>query len=139
MLVLTSLALLAGCGTREEVAGAGARPTGYSKSRVVFVEADGKTDAAAPKEDLRLWVPYVVGDLYGEPNEGELAPVALKPDLSFSLDLNKSHEKLMAGAGPHRVLAEVDDHRTGRRRGSRACRRSCCRWTASRRWACASG
>ena len=40
-------------------------------------------------------------------------PSALKPDLSFSLDLNKSNEKLVAGAGAHRVLAEVDDHRTG--------------------------
>jgi hypothetical protein len=39
-------------------------------------------------------VPYVVGDLYGAPNAGELAPVTFKPDLSFVLDLNKSHENL---------------------------------------------
>ena len=55
----------------------------------------GRQDAAeAPAESLRLWVPYVVGDLYGAPNAGELAPVTFKPDLSFVLDLNKSHENL---------------------------------------------
>ena len=37
-------------------------PTGCSKSRVAFFEADGKTPRPAPTEDLRLWVPYVVGD-----------------------------------------------------------------------------
>ena len=93
LLVLTSLALLAGCGPRGE-APAPQRPDWVLQSRVVFFEADGKTERPAPKEDLRLWVPYVVGDLYGAPNAGDLAPVMLKPDLSFSLDLNKSHEKL---------------------------------------------
>jgi len=99
LLVLTFLAVLAGCGTREEVP-APQRPDWVLKSRVVFVEADGKTERAAPQEDLRLWVPYVVGDLYGQPNAGELSPVALKPDLSFSLDLNKSNEKLKAALVP---------------------------------------
>ena len=64
------------------------------KSHVAFLEADGKTPRKAPAESLRLWVPYVVGDLYGAPNAGELAPVTFKPDLSFVLDLNKSHENL---------------------------------------------
>ena len=109
------------------------------ESHVAFFEADGKTPRAAPEEDLRLWVPYVVGDLYGDPNDGELAPVTFKPDLSFALDLNKSHEKLAKVAGSHRILAEVDDHRAGQRRVSRGCRRSCCRRMASRRSVCASG
>jgi hypothetical protein len=91
--VLTSLGLLAGCGTREEPPDP-SRADWVLDSRVVFVEADGKTPRAAPQEDLRLWVPYVVGDLYGAPNAGELAPVALKPNLSFALDLNRSHSKL---------------------------------------------
>jgi hypothetical protein len=43
---------------------------------------------------LRLWVPYVVGDLYGSPNAGEISPTALNPDLSFTLDLNSGHAKL---------------------------------------------
>lgn len=95
LFVLTSLALLAGCGTHAD-APAPERPDWVLKSRVVFLEADGKTERAAPKIDLRLWVPYVVGDLYGQPNAGELSPVALKPDLTFSLDLNKSNQKLKA-------------------------------------------
>ena len=64
------------------------------ESHVAFLAADGKTPREAPAESLRLWVPYVVGDLYGAPNAGELAPVTFKPDLSFVLDLNKSHENL---------------------------------------------
>ena len=98
LLVLTSLALLAGC-AREEAA-APQRPDWVLQSRVEFFEADGRTERPAPKEDLRLWVPYVVGDLYGAPNAGELAPVALKPDLSFSLDLNKTNSKLKAALIP---------------------------------------
>ena len=39
-------------------------------------------------------LPILVGDLYGAPNAGELAPVTFNPDLSFVLDLNKSHENL---------------------------------------------
>jgi hypothetical protein len=93
LLVLTSLAALSACGSREE-APAPQRPDWVLQSRVVFFEADGKTARPSPKEDLRLWMPFVVGDIYGDPNEGELADATLKPDLSFSLDLNKSREKL---------------------------------------------
>jgi hypothetical protein len=100
-LALTSLALatlvsLAACGSRDPEP-VMARVDWVLHSRVAFFEKDGKTARAVPQEDLRLWVPYVVGDLYGAPNAGELAPVALKPDLSFALDLNTRHEKL-AGA-----------------------------------------
>ena len=102
-LALTFLAvpwfLLAGCGSREQ-APAPKRADWVLQSKVEFFEADGKTPRPAPREDLRLWVPYVVGDLYGAPNAGELAPVTLKPDLSFSLDLNKSHEKLALALVP---------------------------------------
>jgi hypothetical protein len=98
-LVLTSLALLAACGQREELAPP-KRADWVLESHVAFFEKDGKTARPAPKENLRLWVPYVVGDLYGAPNAGELAPVAFKPDLSFSLDLNKSHEKLALALVP---------------------------------------
>jgi hypothetical protein len=94
ILVLTSLAVLAGCGRREDPPPAPAREDWVLQSRVAFFEKDGKTPRAAPNESLRLWVPYVVGDLYGPPNEGELSVSQLKPDLSFSLDLNKGHEKL---------------------------------------------
>jgi len=84
---------LSACSAPEEPA-APVREDWVLKSHVAFVAADGKTPRQAPAERLRLWVPYVVGDLYGAPNAGELAPVTFKPDLSFVLDLNRSHENL---------------------------------------------
>jgi hypothetical protein len=64
------------------------------ESRVAFLENDGRTPRAAPKDPLRLWVPYVVGDIYGSPNAGEISPVALRPDLAFTLNLNLRYRKL---------------------------------------------
>lgn len=99
LLSLTSWFLFAGCGPGQP-APAPLRPDWVLASHVAFFEADGKTARPAPEENLRLWVPYVVGDLYGAPNAGELSPVQLKPDLSFALDLNKSHDKLEVNLVP---------------------------------------
>jgi hypothetical protein len=52
------------------------------------------TFRAAPKEPLRLWMPYVVGDIYGSPNAGEISPVVLRPDFTFTLNLNLGYSKL---------------------------------------------
>jgi len=99
LLFLTSVAMLAAC-AKNEPPPVQARTDWVLESHVQFLAADGKTPRPVPQEELRLWVPYVVGDLYGAPNAGELAPVKLKPDLSFSLDLNKSHEKLALALVP---------------------------------------
>jgi hypothetical protein len=64
------------------------------RSHVAFLEADGKTPRSTPRQPLRLWMPYVVGDIYGSPNAGELVPVDLAPDLSFTLNLNLGHLRL---------------------------------------------
>ncbi len=69
-------------------------PEWIVRSHVAFLEADGRTPRAAPKQPVRLWVPYVVGDIYGSPNAGEMAPVELKPDMSFTLNLNLKHLRL---------------------------------------------
>jgi len=90
---VAALLSLSACTAREEPA-APPREDWVLRSHVAFLAADGKTPREAPATSLRLWVPYVVGDLYGAPNAGELAPVTFKPDLSFVLDLNKSHENL---------------------------------------------
>lgn len=98
-MLLLSLGMLVACGRQEEPL-APARMDWVLESHVEFFEADGKTSRPVPREELRLWVPYVVGDLYGAPNAGELSPVKMKPDMSFSLDLNKSHEKLALALVP---------------------------------------
>ena len=91
--VLVLSAAIAGCGPRSE----NAEPPHTDwviSSRVGFFAADGKTARPAPKERLRLWVPYVVGDIYGAPNAGELTPVVLKSDLTFTIDLNLRYMRL---------------------------------------------
>lgn len=82
-------ALLGACGARED-APPPPRTDLLITSHVAFLAADGKTPRAAPKERLRLWMPYVVGDIYGAPNAGELVPVTLAADMSFSVNLNDS-------------------------------------------------
>jgi hypothetical protein len=97
-LVLASLfsvslgAALVSCAPKEEAPPE--RADWIIRSHVVFLEADGKTPRAAPREPLRVWMPYVVGDIYGAPNAGELVPVVLGPDLGFSVNLNESLPKL---------------------------------------------
>jgi hypothetical protein len=75
-------------------------PDWIIKAKVAFYEADVKTPRAGPKEPIRLWVPYVVGDIYGSPNEGELSPVELHPDLTFTMDLNVRYLRLAKALVP---------------------------------------
>ncbi len=100
--IITSSALLvlglAGCGKQD--AEAIKRPDWVVESRVQFRAADAKTVVASPKEPVRLWMPYVVGDFYGAPNEGEPVPVTLEDDLTFTLDLNQSHQRLAKSLVP---------------------------------------
>jgi hypothetical protein len=93
------LVVLGGCGPRSEDARP-PHPDWIIHSQVAFYEADLKTPRPAPKGPLRLWVPYVVGDIYGSPNEGELAPVVLQPDLTFTIDLNVRHLRLAPALVP---------------------------------------
>lgn len=89
--------VLAACGKQESPA---EEPTLVVRSRVVFVEADGKTPRAAPSEPLRVWAPSLVGDLYGSPNEGEIVPVDLKKDLTFTMNLDGAGATLEKGLVP---------------------------------------
>jgi hypothetical protein len=93
------LVVLGGCAPRSENA-TPPHPDWIIESQVAFYEADLKTPRPAPREPLRLWVPYVVGDLYGSPNEGEIAPVELRSDLTFTIDLNVRHQRLAPALVP---------------------------------------
>lgn len=90
---------LTGCSSKDDAAPA-KRADWVIESRVQFRSADGKTIVDTPKEPMRLWMPYVVGDFYGSPNEGEITPVMLKDDLTFTIDLNPGHAKLQKALVP---------------------------------------
>ena len=70
------------------------------ESRVTFPEKDGRSAHPAPAEPLRLWVPYVVGDIYGSPNAGEITPTTLRPDLTFTMNLNLGYARLARALVP---------------------------------------
>jgi hypothetical protein len=70
------------------------------ESRVIFPEKDGRSARPPAAERLRLWVPYVVGDIYGSPNAGEIAPVSLRANLTFTMNLNLGYARLARALVP---------------------------------------
>jgi hypothetical protein len=94
-LVLFGLAtgLLPGCAPKSDDADP-PHEDWIIESKVTFPEKDGRTARPDPKERLRLWVPYIVGDLYGEQNAGEISPVELRANLTFTMNLNLGYNKL---------------------------------------------
>jgi hypothetical protein len=118
--ILLSL-LLSACGAVEEPkpSPTPGNPDWVVRSHVEFLESDAKTSRAMPAEKLRLWLPYVVGDLYGAPNAGEVIGATLGPDLQFSFDLNQSlanlQKSLVATAFSQKwMLIEPADARVAR-------------------------
>jgi hypothetical protein len=97
--LIASLALiaLAACGKQEPPP---PEPSLVFDSHVVYVEADGKTLRAAPRDPQRIWAPMLVGDMYGSPNEGEPVHMDLKADGSFRLDLNGAGKTIEKGLVP---------------------------------------
>jgi hypothetical protein len=66
------------------------------RSRVVFVSEDLRREMQAlPLEAIRLWCPFVVGDLYGSANTGDFINARVNADYSFEIDLNRSHPDLL--------------------------------------------
>jgi len=70
------------------------------ESRVTFPEKDGHTAQPGTNEPLRLWVPYIVGDFYGKQNAGEISPVDLRANLTFTMNLNLGYGKLARALVP---------------------------------------
>ena len=70
------------------------------ESQVTFPEKEGRSARPKPTERLRLWVPYIVGDLYGQQNAGEIAPVDLRANLTFTMNLNIGYNKLARALVP---------------------------------------
>jgi hypothetical protein len=66
------------------------------RSQVVFLSADfAKQRPAPPVGKMRLWFPYVSGDLYGPPSTGSFYDVTVRPDYTFELDLNRPHGNVL--------------------------------------------
>jgi len=87
------VALLAACAPKSEDA-VPPHEDWVIESQVTFPEKDGRSARPGPNEPLRLWVPYIVGDLYGQPNAGEISPVALRANLTFTMNLNLRYNAL---------------------------------------------
>ena len=70
------------------------------RSQVVFLSPDLQTERKQPPASaMRLWFPYVTGDLYGQPETGSFYEAAVRPDLTFEIDLNGAHDKVVKSAG----------------------------------------
>ena len=93
LIAALGLGLLTACSSQESPTPAGEDPL-VIQAQVMFYQADAKTARPAPQEPLRLWAPYLVGDMYGSPNEGEVVQVTLTPELSFTMDLRGAGERL---------------------------------------------
>jgi hypothetical protein len=85
-------ALLAACAPKSEDASP-PHEDWIIESQVTFPEKDGRSAKPGPNEPLRLWVPYIVGDLYGQA-AGEISPVDLRANLTFTMNLNLGYRKL---------------------------------------------
>lgn len=90
MLAIGVAVLLCGCGREQH------REDWVIRSQVVFLSPDlTKEHKAPPVAKMRLWFPYVSGDLYGPPSTGSFYDVTVKPDYSFELDLNQPHGNVL--------------------------------------------
>ena len=68
-------------------------------ARLVFLSGDLSTPQTPPPlARIRILFPYISGDLYGAPTTGDLLNPQIGADYTFSLDLNKAHEALLASA-----------------------------------------
>lgn len=70
-------------------------------SRLVFMTEDlSQERAALAPERFRLLFAYVAGDLYGAPTTGDFVHPAFSADNSFVIDLNRTHNALLASLEP---------------------------------------
>lgn len=70
-------------------------------SQLVFLSADLKTERTPlDRAGFRLFFPYIAGDIYGSPTTGDFINPTLEPDYHFTIDLNRSHQALLASLQP---------------------------------------
>ena len=96
--LLAALAVLSASGCHRQPA---YHPDWVIRSRLAFLSQDlGAERKPLPREQFRLMFPYITGDLYGSPTTGDFINPSLQPDYRFDIDLNRSHESLLASLEP---------------------------------------
>jgi hypothetical protein len=76
-------------------------PDWVIRSRLVFLSEDLSTERQPlPRAQFRLLFPYIAGDLYGSPTTGDFINPTLQADGRFEIDLNRSHDSLLASLEP---------------------------------------
>ena len=100
------LALLSACHAAHE--NREPDPQWLIRSQLVFVGPDLVVERSRPPRDsLRLWFPYVSGDLYGPPSIGALVESVIDPNYHFEIDLNRGHEALLKSLEPTQLFDVV--------------------------------
>jgi len=95
-LALLTLPLLTGCRRTHS-----ARSEWIIHTRLAFLSRDLEQERpAVAREQFRLVFPYVAGDLYGPPTTGDFIHPLLGADNALEIDLNRSHQALLASLEP---------------------------------------
>jgi hypothetical protein len=95
-LAVLALVMLTGCGRTHS-----ARSEWIIHTRLAFLSRDLQRERpAVAREQFRLVFPYVAGDLYGPPTTGDFIHPVLGADNALEIDLNRSHQALLASLEP---------------------------------------
>jgi hypothetical protein len=95
-LLVSALLWLSGCHQSQPV-----HSDWIIRSKLVFLSADLATERPplAPAQ-FRLFFPYIAGDIYGSPTTGDFINPTVDADYHFEIDLNRSHQALLASLEP---------------------------------------
>ena len=95
-LLVPALLWLSGCHQSQPV-----HTDWIIRAKLVFLAADLATERpAVPAAQFRLFFPYIAGDIYGSPTTGDFINPTVGADYRFEIDLNRSHQALLASLEP---------------------------------------
>jgi hypothetical protein len=96
LLPLLSLLVLTACHRA-----AADRPEWVIRSQLVFLSKDFSSPRQPlPAGQFRLLFPYITGDIYGSPTTGDFFNSRVDADYRFEINLNRTHESLLASLEP---------------------------------------
>jgi hypothetical protein len=96
LLAVLTLPILTGCGRTHSD-----RSGWIIRSRLAFLTNDlSQERPPLAREQFRLFFPFIAGDLYGPPTTGDFIHPVLGADYTLQIDLNRTHEALLASLEP---------------------------------------